>query len=198
MVTEGLRELYCPAEDQVGYHAQRSAIALDIFEAIGTRASVRGFTAEEVGDEAVSKLLEAAVRAPTAGNLQPWRFYVVRDASVKRALAEAAWGQSFVEQAPVVLVVTADLDVCAHGYGSRGESLYAIQDTAAAVENILLAAVALGLGACWVGAFNEEAASAALGLPHGLRPLALVPVGQAARTAQPTWREPIEKYTKYV
>jgi len=171
---------------------------LDIFEAIEKRASVRGFTAEEVGDEAVGKLLEAAVRAPTAGNLQPWRFFVVRDPRVKRALAEAAWGQSFVEQAPVVLVVTADLGVCAHGYGSRGETLYAIQDTTAAVENILLAAVALGLGACWVGAFSEDAASAALGLPGGLRPLAMVPVGQAARPARQNRREPFDRYTKYV
>jgi nitroreductase len=171
---------------------------LDIFEAIETRASVRDFTVEDVGDDAVKRLLEAAVRAPTAGNLQPWRFFVVRDRRMKRALAEAAWGQSFVEQAPVVLVVTADLDVCAHGYGSRGENLYAVQDTAAAVENILLAVVGEGLGACWVGAFSEEAASAALGLPPGVRPLAMVPVGHPARPAAKSRREPFEKYTKYV
>jgi nitroreductase len=179
-------------------NVQRSAIALDLFEAIEKRASVRGFTADEVGDETVSKLLAAAVRAPTAGNLQPWRFHVVRDASVKRALAEAAWGQSFVEQAPVVLVVSADIDVSARRYGSRGETLFAIQDTAAAIENILLAAVAEGLGACWVGAFSEEAASGALGLPPRVRPLALVPVGHPAGPARQNRREPFEKYTKYV
>ncbi|MFH1151435.1 MAG: nitroreductase family protein [Actinomycetota bacterium] len=168
---------------------------MDLYEAVFNRVSVRGFTGEEVGDEAVDRLLEAACRAPTAGNLQPWRFYVVRDERVKRRLEEAAWGQDFVGNAPVVVVFCADLDVCAHGYGSRGENLYSIQDTAAALENFLLAATSDGLGACWVGAFSEQAASAALGLPPGIRPLAIVPVGHPARTSSPTRREPVDKYT---
>ena len=172
--------------------------ALDVYEAIDSRSSVRDFTEEDVPRSTVKKFLEAAVRAPTAGNIQPWRFYVVRDGRVKRGLCEAAWGQAYVEQAPVVIVVCADLEASARGYGSRGESLYAIQDTAAAVENILLAVVAEGLGACWVGAFNEEAASDALMLPPSLRPLAIVPIGHPAGKQRRTSREPAEKYTKYV
>jgi nitroreductase len=171
---------------------------MELYEAINARACVRGFTGERVPEAVVEKLLAAAVRAPTAGNLQPWRFFVVRDEGVKRLLTEAAWGQSYVAEAPVVIVVCADLDVSAHGYGSRGETLYAIQDTAAAVENILLAAVAEGLGACWVGAFREEAASLALGLPPGVRPMAIVPVGKPSRAPQATGREPFEKFTRYV
>lgn len=105
---------------------------------------MRSFTDEGVPGETVNKLLEAAVRAPTAGGIEPWRFFVVRDDDMKEKLSNAALGQSFVAQAPVVIVVCADLDVCAQGYGSRGQNLYAIQDTAAAVQNILLAAVAGG------------------------------------------------------
>lgn len=171
---------------------------MDVYEAIESRASVRDFTNEDVPRSTVKKLLEAAVRAPTAGNLQPWRFYVVREGDVKKGLCEAAWGQPYVEQAPVVIVVCAELEVCARGYGSRGEGLYAIQDTAAAVENILLAVMAEGLGACWVGAFNEEAVSEALMLPGGIRPLAMVPIGHPAGKKHRTWREPFENYTKYL
>lgn len=171
---------------------------MELYEAINNRASAREFTGEDVPDATVRKLLGAAVRAPTAGNLQPWRFFVVRDREVRARLAEAAWGQSFVARAPVVIIVCADLDVCAKGYGSRGETLYAIQDTAAAVENIMLCLVAEGLGACWVGSFNEKAAAGALGLPPGIRPLAMVPLGHPARRPYPTSREPFEKYTRYV
>ena len=157
---------------------------MDVYEAIHSRASVRDYTGEEVPQGAVERILSAAVRAPTAGNLQPWRFFVVRDRAVRRLLAGAALGQAFVERAPLVIVVCADLEVCARGYGSRGESLYSIQDTAAAVENILLCATAEGLGACWVGAFDEDMVCEALSLPGSLRPLAPIPLGRpAARPA---------------
>ncbi len=171
---------------------------MELREAIEGRASVRAFTSEDVPEETVERLLRAAVRAPTAGNLQPWRFYVVRDPGVKRSLAAAAGGQAFVGQAPVVIVVAAEPGASAQGYGSRGENLYAIQDTAAAVQNILLSAVDEGLGACWVGAFSERAAAEALSLPSGIRPLAMLPVGHPAGRVRPTRREPHERYTKYV
>lgn len=155
---------------------------MDLFEALVKRHSVRSFDASrEVTEEMVEELLRYACLAPSAGNVQPWRFVVVRDPEVKRALAAAALGQGFVAQAPVVMVVCADTGSHASSYGRRGAELYSIQDTAAATQNILLAATALGLGTCWVGAFREEDASRALRLPRGLRPLALVPVGYPSR-----------------
>ena len=171
---------------------------MEFYDVVEARASTREFTGEDVPAEVVQRLLQAAVKAPTAGNLQPWRFYVVRDRRVKRELGAAAFGQRFLEAAPVVIVVCADLDVCAHGYGSRGEHLYCIQDTAAAVENILLSTVAEGFAACWVGAFDEESARGVLGLPAGVRPLAMVPVGRAAAGAAARSREPFEKFTEYI
>jgi nitroreductase len=155
---------------------------LDLFEAMRKRHSVRFFDGGmEVSEEMVEQLLRCACLAPTAGNVQPWRFFVVRDPLVRNALAAAALGQSFVALAPVVIVVCADLEAHASSYGRRGVELYSIQDTAAAIQSILLAATALGLGACWVGAFNEGDASRALNMPEGIRPLAMIPIGYSSR-----------------
>lgn len=171
---------------------------MELREAINSRASVRAFTPEDVPGEVVERLLRAAVRAPTAGNVQPWRFTVVRDPAVKRALAMAAGGQGFIAEAPVVIVVAAELAASGRGYGSRGENLYAVQDTAAAVENILLSVVDEGYGACWVGAFSERAAAEALLLPPGTRPLAILPIGCPSDPVRRARREPHESYTRYV
>ncbi|OFW56645.1 MAG: hypothetical protein A2V52_02015 [Actinobacteria bacterium RBG_19FT_COMBO_54_7] len=172
---------------------------MDVFEAIEKRHSVRDFDAgREVPSETVETLLQAACKAPTAGNIQPWRFCVVRRPDLKGELAEAALGQSFVSQAPVVIVVCADLDVHASAYGSRGAELYALQDCAAAAENILLCATALGLGSCWVGAFKEDRVVSALGLSRNVRPLALIPVGHAARAGSQPEKMAYERVTSYL
>jgi nitroreductase len=92
----------------------------------------------------------------------------------------AALNQKFVEEAPIVIVVCADEAQSSRGYGSRGATLYCIQDTAAATQNVLLAAHALDLGACWVGAFQEESVKKALNMPLNIRPVAIISVGHAA------------------
>jgi nitroreductase len=187
-----------PAAGYLALATYQGRCGVEFYEVLRQRQSTREFTDEDLPGEVVDRLLSSAVMAPTAGNLQPWRFFVVRESRIRRSLSGAAFGQPCVADAPVVLVVCADLDVCAHGYGARGEHLYSIQDTAAAVENILLAAVAEGLGACWVGAFDERKAKEVLGLPPGIRPLAMVPVGYPARHAGRTPREPFEKFTKHI
>ncbi|TKJ31047.1 MAG: nitroreductase family protein [Chloroflexi bacterium B3_Chlor] len=155
---------------------------MDFWQVLEGRRSVRSFNGErDVPSEIVTRLLQAAIRAPSAGNCQPWYFFVVRNQSAKRALAQAALNQWFLSEAPVVIVVCAEPERSAIRYGDRGRRLYSLQDTAAAIENLLLAAVASGLGACWVGAFDEEEASLALDLPSHLRPVAIVPVGYPAR-----------------
>ena len=104
-------------------------------------------------------------------------------------LAAAAYGQAFVAQAPLAIVVCADAEQSAGRYGQRGRELYCLQDTAAAIEHILLAAVALGLGGCWVGAFDEDQAASALDLPE--RTTARWPsCPSASRPAQPGTRTP--------
>jgi nitroreductase len=164
---------------------------LDVFEAIKSRRSVRAFTDESVSEEEIMKLIDVARWAPSAGNIQPWEFIIVRDPKIKRGLSEAALHQTFIEEAPVVIVVCANHKRSELGYGSRGVNLYCLQDTAAASQNLLLAACALGLATCWVGAFHEEEARRVLKIPNGVRPTAIIPVGHAAEKPMARSRRPL-------
>ena len=173
---------------------------MDFWNVVDQRHSVRAFDpAAEVSPEAIERLLQAAIRSPSAGNRQPWHFYVVRDAAVRQGLAAAAYGQNFVAQAPVAIVVCADAEQSAGRYGDRGRELYCLQDTAAATAHILLAAVALGLGGCWVGAFDERQAAHVLDLPVRHRPVAILPIGKPAGSASGgTGRHSLEMVASYV
>lgn len=94
-----------------------------------------------------------------------------------------------------------DIAVCANEkrsaevYGSRGKNLYCILDAAAAVQNILLAVHALGLGACWVGAYSDEEVAQALDLPKYVKPIAIIPIGYPAEKPSPPRRIPLESLT---
>jgi nitroreductase len=167
-------------------------------EVIDRRWSCRRFYPAPLEDGTVRRLLEAMQRAPSAGNMQPWHFYVVRNAGLKQELVAAAYGQGFIAEAPVVFVVCAVPEKSAPRYGDRGRHLYSIQDTAAAVENLLLAVESLGLGACWVGAFMEDAAARALDLPQGRRPVAIVPVGRPAAKSTRTSRRSLRDVVTYL
>ncbi len=164
---------------------------MELLEAINGRRSIRAFKTQDVEEATVMKLIEAARWAPSAGNLQPWKFVIVRKPSLKKALAKAALNQAHVEDAPVVIVVCADEKRSSMGYGIRGKLLYCLQDTAAATQNILLTAHSLGLGSCWVGAFDEESAREALNIPEGVRPVAIIPVGYPAETPRQRDRRPL-------
>jgi nitroreductase len=150
---------------------------MEVLEAIKGRRSIRFFTNQPISEEEVKTLIDAARHAPSAGSIQPWEFIIVKKAETKHRLVVAALNQTFIEQAPVVIVVCAATDASARGYGSRGATLYCLQDTAAATQNILLTAHSIGLGTCWVGAFKEEDVKEALGIPDGVRPIAIIPVG---------------------
>jgi nitroreductase len=173
---------------------------LEVFEAIMNRRSVRAFLEKDITDETIEKLIDAARHAPSAGNIQPWEFIIVRKTEQKRKLVEAALNQTFIEEAPVVIVVCANQALSEMGYGSRGLNLYCIQDTAAATQNLLLAAFSLGLGTCWVGAFHEKKVAETLNLPEKVRPVAIIPVGHPAekpRTPKKRLLHQIIHYEKY-
>ncbi len=170
---------------------------MDVFDLFRLRRSVRSFTSENVSDEEVKKILEAARWAPSAGNIQPWEFIIVRSLENKRRIARAALNQTFIERAPVVIVVCADEAKSSWTYGSRGANLYCIQDTAAAIENMLLAACSLGLGACWVGAFDEEEVRRILRVPRGVRPVAIIPIGHPAERPSPPRKRRLEETVHY-
>ena len=150
---------------------------------------------DHIPEATIGRLLESAHLAPSAGNLEPWKFVVVRQETLKARLVEAAYDQNFIEEAPVCIVVCADPNRSASQYGERGASLYCLQDTAAAVQNILLTATAYGLGSCWVGAFDEIKVSEVLKLDPSLRPVAIIPIGYSAAEPEIVPKRPLEEVT---
>lgn len=155
---------------------------MDIFEAIKNRRSIRTYKQVALTQTALDQLVDATMAAPSAGNSQPWAFVVAVSEQTRQALSRAAYGQKSLEEASAVFVVCADEKAAEDAYGTRGKTLYCYQDTAAAVENLLLAATGLGLGTCWIGAFREEAVRKIINCPPYMRPVALVPVGYSAES----------------
>lgn len=171
---------------------------MEFSEVIAKRRSVRHFNNKlDVSDEDLRYLLETAVTAPTAGNIQPWRFTVVRTLEAREKLA-AALRQRWATNAPVVIVVSADPRPCAARYSDRGERLYAIQDTSAAVEHLLLATVDRGLASCWIGAFDTDAVREAVGIQSPIEPIAILPIGYSAESAGRPARRPLSEVTTWI
>ena len=166
-------------------------IRTELFEAISRRVSVRAFKGDPLRGSDLEIILGAAILAPSAGNLQPWSFVISKGKAIKEALAEAAHCQSFIAEAPIIITVCAMEEESAVRYGDRGRELYCIQDTAAAIQNILLSATALGYGTCWIGAFDEDAVRHALGIPVWVRPVALIPLGLPAEDPRRVTRKPL-------
>lgn len=154
---------------------------MSLLSLIKSRRSIRDFKEKEIPQDIIDELIEALIWAPSAGNLQARRFFFIKDQKTKKDLARAALSQSFIAEAPLVIVACADLNKIASRYGSRGINLYVIQDVSASIMQLMLLAHEKGLGTVWVGAFDEEAVSEILGLPRYLRPVAIVPVGYPAR-----------------
>jgi len=165
----------------------------DVFDAIKGRRSVREFKSAPVKEKDLEKILDAARLAPSAGHCQPLELVVVKDQSQKDRLASAALDQMFIAEAPVAIVVCANVPRTSRRYGRRGEELYCIQDTAAATQNILLAAYALGYATCWVGAFDEDAVASVIKAPADVRPVAIIPLGRPAEEPSPPQPMPLSK-----
>ncbi len=164
---------------------------------IKKRKSIRSYKPDIVTEDDIHTLLEAARWAPSAGNKQPLEIIIVKSTEQKERLVEGAYGQKFIGQVPVVFVICADVDRTSARYGERGETLYAIQDAAAATQNILLMATALDYGTVWVGAFDEKVVSSTLKLPANVRPLAIIPIGRAARDPSPRPRREIDEFVHH-
>ncbi|MCL2478173.1 MAG: nitroreductase family protein [Treponema sp.] len=162
------------------------------------RNSVRNFKTDDIPAENIQHLLEAARAAPSGGNCQPWHFYVIRDKALKQKIHDRSCKQDFILNAPVFFIICIDPERSAARYGDRGKNLYSIQDTAAAIENLLLCAVDEGLAACWCGAFDETALSEILELKNGLRPVAVIPVGYAVSEPAKRSRRPVEEITTFI
>lgn len=152
---------------------------MDALEALKTRRSVRSFTSDEVSKEVIEDLVDCGRLAATARNDQPWAFVVVRDAAVRKQLAGIADYGAFIADAPVCIVV-----LCK-------PTKYYIEDGSAATQNVLLAAHAHGLGACWVAGDKKPYAAKVrdvVGAPNEFCLLSMVAVGYPAGQGQPPKR----------
>ncbi len=166
---------------------------MDVFEAIKERRSVRAYDDKPVEKEKLNKIFEAARLAPSAANYQEWRFVVVTEKSKGKALMTAANNQSFVAEAPVVIACCAETDE----HKMRcGEQCYPI-DVAIAIDHITLAAVALGLGTCWIGSFYPDKVREILNIPETIKVVELLTLGYPADSPRPKNRKTIEEIVHY-
>jgi nitroreductase len=170
---------------------------MEFEELVRKRGMVRAFRPDPVPEELIQKLLRSAVRAPSAGNLQAWEFVVVQEPETKRRLAQAAVGQTFVTEAPVVIVTCRNLERNVGRYGGRGRHFYNLIDASFASLMILLTAHNEGLGACFVGAYRDDDVSRILGLPEHVRPVGIIPIGWPAEAVTVTERLPLAEVVHY-
>ena len=175
--------------------ASRPATDQSALDVIMTRTSIRSFTGEPVSREQLETILKAGMAAPTAINIQPWRFVVLTEREKIDALfGEGRMGKTF-GTAGAVIIVCGQTTEMRKPFGQpdapeeEWENIFWYEDCSAATENILLAAHALGLGAVWTAGYPamERIApiSAALGLPEKVVPLCIIPVGVPAENPVP-------------
>jgi nitroreductase len=154
---------------------------MEFEQVIRKRKMIREYDqAKQVSDEIIMKLIRNAHRAPSAGHTQVQEFIIVKDPTVKKKLRKAAVDQEYVETAPVLIVVCSNTSRSISRYGSRGKQFYSITDGAFASMLILLTAVNEGIGACFVGAFEDNKVSAIVGLPDYVKPIGIICIGYPA------------------
>jgi len=168
---------------------------MDVFDAIKTRRSIRKYLNKPVEREKLSRVLEAARLSPSAANRQPWKFIVVKDEETKKKLVSACHNQSWMAEAPIIIVACALPSEA--WVRSDGEEYWKV-DVAIAMQDLILEAWELGLGTCWIGSFREEEVKRILGIPDEVRVVALTPLGYPAEEKGPvTRRKPLEEITSY-
>ena len=175
---------------------------MDFFEAAYARQSIRAFTSQPIEPRKLQRILEAANAAPSAGNLQAYEIFAVTRHATLEALVAAARlktrGQDYIAQAPIALVFCAHPARSVPRFGSRGETLYCLQDATIACAYAQLAVAALELGSVWIGSFDEVAVRQAIGASDELRPIVILPIGYAAETPDRSARRTLDDLVYYV
>lgn len=150
---------------------------MDIFEAIKNRRSIRRFLNKPVADELILQVIDAGTWAPSAHNKQPWAFVVVKQKETLTEIAERSKYAKFLPQAAAAIVVCANFSYKRNLLEEKGVEYFSVQDTAAAVQNMLLAAHGLGLGTCWIGDVNEPQLRDMLNIPVDFAPVCIMALG---------------------
>ena len=145
---------------------------MEVFEAIQNRHSVRSYLSDEVPSEKLMRILEAARLAPSAGNIQPWHFVIIKDQQLRKKLSKGRYAKFLVES-PIVIVGCGD---------GRASPNWHQVDTTIAMQNMVLTATSEGLGTCWIGSFNENQVKKLLDIPERFRVTALLALGYPRET----------------
>lgn len=165
-------------------------------DVIQHRFSCRTFEQDDIPYKKVEQVLEAGRLAPSAGNLQPWRFIVIQDAEIIKKIAGLCLKQYWMNSCPVLIVICSDNKNSKRHFGMRGE-FYTIQDCAAATQNMLLKATELGLGCNWVGAFDEDGLRNVCNIDDDIRPQAIITLGITKQKTPQKERYPLDLVTYY-
>ncbi len=166
---------------------------MDFSELIKARYSVRAYKADPVEEEKLQQVLEAARLAPTASNRQSFQIIVVETAGREEELGRV-YGRDWFVQAPLVIFACG---LPAKNWVRMDGKNYNDVDVAIAMDHLILAAADLGLGTCWIAAFDPDAAREVLSLPEGVEPIAVTPLGYPADTARPKKRKPLDELVRY-
>lgn len=172
---------------------------MTVNEAIHARRSIRNYSDKQVPRELVLDVLEAARQAPSGNNKQPWKFIVVEDAEQRKELARISHNQTWMATAPVFIVACADLGTLEEKPGRFDEdspgmnAKRCVRDTASAVDNMMLQAVELGLGTCWIGWYLQKDIKSALAIPDPVFVLGILPLGYPAEAPDARPRKPLEE-----
>jgi nitroreductase len=158
---------------------------VSIVDSILSRRSVRKYENKEIPQEVVNQILEAGRQAPSAVNKQPIRFVVAKDSEITKSFSSALFNR-FVKDAPMVIVGCADVKSFLTGK-------WAVVDTTIALQNMVIAAWSLGVGSCWIGAFEEEKIKQLLKIPEKWKIVALVTFGYPAEESKPKKKKSIEE-----
>ncbi|MCL6500579.1 MAG: nitroreductase family protein [Candidatus Pacearchaeota archaeon] len=170
---------------------------MEFDDVLKKRCSIRKYSTKKVSFSDIIKVCEASRYAPMAGNIHTLVLVIVSDKKKKIELGEAAVGQSFIADAPYIIVVCSNLGLVKRSYGTRGE-IYARQQAGAAIENMLLKVIDLGLASCWIGAFDENLVKRILGIPdHDIQVEALLPIGNPTGKNEPRKKMDLKLFTYY-
>lgn len=168
---------------------------MDFFDLIQTRYSVRAYRPDPVPDETLAKILEAGRVAPTAHNNQPFQIIVIHTADRQEQLRKIYGRDWFWQQPPLILCVCGVYQQgWVRGYDKRS---YVEVDAAIVMDHMILAATALGLGTCWIAAFNAPAAREILELPPEVEPLIFTPLGYPNDAPKPRERKSLADLVRY-
>src|SRR5919108_2372181 len=171
---------------------------MDFEDVVRRRKMVRTYKQNRsISDKIITKLIRNAHRAPSAGHTQVQEFIIVKDASIKKKLRKAAVNQEYVEQAPLLIVVCSNTSRSVGRYGIRGREFYSIIDGTFASMLILLSAVNEGIGACFVGAFQDNKVSEILELPKDVRPIGIICIGYPAEKPEKLERIDLKALVHY-